>query len=74
LQEEHVPRAQHVLGLYLEVPLVVATDGYGAHTGLNGKVHVAQGPAVQGALRVDADAGGYLLGLGDVVQELWRDA
>src|ERR687897_131008 len=74
LQKEHVARPQHVLGLGVEVPLVVGADGDGAHPRLYRQIDVAQRAAVEEALRLHTDAGGDLLGLGDVVQQLGRDA
>ena len=68
LQEQHVAGPQHVLGLGVEVPLVVGADGDGAHPRLHRQIHVAQRAAVERAARLNADAGGYLFGLGDVVQ------
>ena len=45
-----ISRAQHVLGLDLEVPLVFPADRYGAHPGLDRKVHVSQRASIQIAL------------------------
>src|SRR5215204_5366387 len=73
LQEEYVAGSQYVFGLGIEVPVVFGADSYGAHPRLHGQVDVAQRAAVKGAIRVHADAGGYLFGLRDIVQKLGRD-
>src|SRR5918993_265318 len=73
LQEEYVAGPEDVFGLGIEGPLIFGADGDGAHSRLYGQVDVAQRAAVQGAIRVHADAGGYLFGLRYIVQELGRD-
>src|SRR5919112_3022507 len=73
LQEEDIAGPQYVLGFGVEVPVVLGADGDRAHPRLHGQVDVAQRAAVQGAVSVHPDAGGYLFGLWDVMQELGRD-
>src|SRR5918992_2959506 len=73
LQEEYIAGPQYVLGLGVEVPVVLGADGDRAHPRLHGQVDVAQRAAVQGTVRVHPDAGGYLFGLRDIMQELGRD-
>src|ERR687894_658930 len=73
LQEEYIAGPQYILGFGVEVPVVLGADGDRAHPRLHGQVDVAQRAAVQGAVNVHPDAGGYLFGLWDVMQELGRD-
>jgi hypothetical protein len=74
LHEEHVAGPEDVLWLGVEVPLVVGADGDGAHARLRGEVGVVEAAAVEVAAGVDADPGRGLLGVGDVLKELPRDA
>src|ERR671921_1831973 len=73
LQEEYVAGPKDILWLGVEDPLIVGAEGDGAHPRLHGQVDVAQGAAVQGTIHMYTDAGGYLFGLRDIVQELGRD-
>src|SRR5215207_6837609 len=73
LQEEYVAGPKDVLGLGVEGPLTFGAQSDGAHPRLHGQVDVAQRAAVQGAIRMYTDAGGYLFGLRDIVQELGWD-
>jgi hypothetical protein len=73
LHEEHVARAQHVIGLGVEVPLVVRADGDGPHARLRREVRVVEAAAFEPAPGVDADPGGGLLGVRDILQQFSWD-